>query len=154
METSVYLKNINGTYQLQLSNVTQSILFNDKLCFDIKLDSKSNNDSRVIISTYDNFHIYLYYPNKKKSYFNGFFSITKDYNNLKIRVKDEINTLEEYYIEEINEENEEFCIECGLPVDNFNKLICAQCNKVCHLKCTRLMFIPDSWLCNNCNFDK
>lgn len=154
METSVYLKNINGTYQLQLSNVTQSILFNDKLCFDIKLDSESIFDSRVIIGTYDNYHIYLYYRNGKKSFFNGFFSITKDYNNLIIEVTDEMNILEKYYIEKEKKENEEFCIECGLPVDNLNKLICAQCNKVCHLKCTRLMFIPDSWLCNNCNFDK
>ena len=93
METSVYLKNINGTYKLQLSNVTQSILFNDKLCFDIKLDSESIFDSRVIIGTYDNYHIYLYYRNGKKSFFNGFFSITKDYNNLIIEVTDEMNIL-------------------------------------------------------------
>ena len=154
METSVYLKNINGTDKLQLSNVTQSILFNDKLCFDIKLDSESIFDSRVIIGTYDNYHIYLYYRNGKKSFFNGFFSITKDYNNLKIKVTDENNTLEEYYIEKINEENEELCIECHLPIDNINKLVCEKCHKVCHLKCTKILFIPDNWLCNNCNFDK
>ena len=154
MATPIYLKNVNKTYQLKLSNITQSILFNDKLCFDIKLDSESSNDSRVIISTYDNFHIYLYYPNKKKSYFNGFFSITKDYNNLKIRVKDEINTLEEYYIEEINEENEEVCIECGSIIRDSYKIVCEKCHQVCHLKCTKFIFIPDKWVCKNCIFDK
>ena len=57
-----------------------------------------------------------------------FFSITKELYNLKIKVIGENNTLEEYYIKKINEKNEELCIECGLPIDNLNKLVCEKCN--------------------------